>query len=127
VVVDAENGSVWRLKNRLAASMNHAVNASKLVMPPHLSLLKRLEKNQSASGLRRAIFGGSVLKSVGVPKLKPEQNFSYKVTERDIPFAFDAKKRELYWEIETKGKWSGVKLSKDEAERLSKWLKTAKL
>jgi hypothetical protein len=126
-IIDAENGSIWYMKNILVSISTRSWNSSKIKKSPVISLIESLGTKNDEAAFRRALLMGIPQKKVNLPKSTDKNLLFYTQKEKKISFLFVSVKRELIWETETKGKWAGVKLSKDEAERLSKWLKTAKL
>jgi hypothetical protein len=131
VLVDAETGEIWHVEGLVAGFSKLPIGKNakpqKVTLGKHIILSSQILSEKKYNGLGRAIASGFPLKKVPVHSTKLGLSLSCTTAKRNISFIFDNIKRELIWETETKGKWSGVKLSKDESERLSKWLKTAKL
>jgi hypothetical protein len=131
VLVDAETGEIWYVEGLVAgfskSPTGKNMKPQKVILSKHIILSSLVLAEKKYNGLGRAVASGFPLKKMSGSYPKLGSHFSCKTTEREVFFTFDAKKHELYWETETNGKWSGVKLSQSEAQKLAAWLKTAKL
>jgi hypothetical protein len=126
IIVDFETGEIWSIKELLDSFSVKLKSNIKLSSSPRIELSQKMTDFNESQNIGRALISGTPIKKMLVKKPQGH-SFIGKTLKDAVSFTFDAKKYELYWEAESKGKWAGVKLSKAESDKLAAWLKIAKL
>lgn len=118
-IVDAETGEVWTVGSVTGGAGKF--RSRPVPTSPRIALAAELARNTEAAPLVRAVVSGTPLKSA--KQTAKERRLQYRVSNRDVEFAWISDKQELTWREGT-GSVAGVRLSADEAARLDAWFRS---